>query len=106
LENSLYNDNEIEDDYLGDEVSDDTEESENQDDRADYMNSVPTGVIERAIEITKQPRNRRRLYRNGLRLNACGSSRTTNEVVASLVLQLLYCWSLKNTKMEHRARPC
>jgi hypothetical protein len=100
-ENPLYNDNEIEDDYLGDEVRDDAEESENQDDRADYMNSVPTGVIERAIEITKQPRNGRRLYRNGLRLDACGSSRTTNEVVAGLVPQLLHCWSPKNKKMEH-----
>jgi hypothetical protein len=86
----LYNDDEIEDDYPGDEVSDDAEESENQDDGADYMNSVPTGVMERAIETTKQPRNGRRLYGNGLWLDACGSSRTTDEVVAGLVPQLLH----------------
>jgi hypothetical protein len=86
----LYNDDEIEDDYLGDEMSDDAEESEDQDDGSDYMNIVPTDAMERAIETTKQPRNGRRLYGNGLRLGTCGSSGTTDEVVAGLVPQLLH----------------
>jgi hypothetical protein len=86
----LYNDDEIEDDYPGDEVSGDAEESEDQDDGSDYMNSVRTEVMERAMGTTKQPRNGRRLYGNGLRLDACGSSGTTDEVVAGLVPQLLH----------------
>jgi hypothetical protein len=54
------------------------------------MSSVPFDVMDRAIETIEQPRDRRRLYGNGLQLHACGSSGTTNEVVADLVLQSLH----------------
>jgi hypothetical protein len=57
---------------------------------SDHMSSVPFDVVDRAIETTEQPRDRRRLYGNGLQSHACGSSGTTNEVVADLVLQLLH----------------
>jgi hypothetical protein len=76
-ENPLYNDDENEDEYLGDEMSDDAEESEDGDDGSDHMSSVSTDVMERAIETTEQPRD----------YNYCAF------------------WALKNTKMEDRARP-
>jgi hypothetical protein len=76
LKNPLPNDDEIEDDYPGDEMSDDTEESEDRDDGSDHMSSVLLDVMDRAIETTEQPRDGRRLYGNSLQLHACGSSRS------------------------------
>jgi hypothetical protein len=86
-ENPLYIEDEDEDDHLGDEMSDSAEESADGDDGSDHMSSVPTDVMEKAIETTEQPRDRRELYGNGSELHACGFSGTPDEVVADLVLQ-------------------
>jgi hypothetical protein len=87
----VYNDDEDEDedDYSRDEISEDAEESEDGDDEYDHTSSVPTDVMERAVETTTRPRDRRRLYGNGSQLHACVSSGTPDEVVADLVLQLV-----------------
>jgi hypothetical protein len=50
----LYNDDEIEDDYPRNEMSDDAEESEDRDDGSDHMSSVPFDVMDRAIETIEQ----------------------------------------------------
>jgi hypothetical protein len=75
-ENPLYDNDENEDEYVGDEMSDEAEGSEDGDDEYNHTSSVPTDIIERAVETTTQPRDRRRLYGNGSQLYACVSSET------------------------------
>jgi len=88
-EDSSYNDDESENDYLEEEMSDDGEQSEDEDKMFHNTREVPPDTRNSAEGATEQPHGRQRLYQTDSQSYDHGSSETTDGVFADLVLQLL-----------------